>query len=184
MTVFTSAIMTLPMVPTAQAYKGGLPKENYDMFVGGDIIPILPVDVSTQGNIQFGRYDAYAPVVFIGWDLIAPWTPQQSLMGTGTYEIEYKINTNTMKGAVHLKTEISVPGGTFEGEMKWIGGLVLESDDTVDLNNVKWNTIWHGTGAYDGWTIIQNMNGIPGAVNGHDLFFIFNCHLVKPQTIS
>ena len=88
-----------------------------------------------------------------------------------------------MKGVVHLETVVTLPGGTFEGIMFWIGDLELagETDpypNTLDLVEVKWHTFWKGTGAYDGWKITQNFNTHPPWTSGMDM--PGNMHLTKP----
>ena len=163
------AMLALPMVSAVQAWGWNPPSEVYDdLLVGGMIYPDEPVEVTvrTWRNIQWGRYTANAPFVFIGWDFPEGGGPTEHfLIGSGEYSICYTINTNTGKGVVHLKTVTTIgapfPAGTFEGSMFWIGDLSLLEDDTVDLNdagNWNWYTYWRGTGAYEGWTITQNFD--------------------------
>ena len=175
-TAFTLVAMTLPMISTAQAWQGGIPTEIYDdLQVWGMIKPDYNPVPEVRGNIQYASYTAqcYAgmsPVKWIGifWDDGA-----QSLTGNATYEIDYKINLNTMHGVVRLKTVVTLPDGTFEGDMFWNGELQFRSDylDTVNLVSGMWHVFWRGTSAYDGWTIVMNMNGHPDN-------FVSSVHLI------
>ena len=173
MTVLTLAVMTLPMIPTAQAGGWNPHSEVYDdLVVGGAIFPDEPVEVKvrTLGNIQCGKYSANAPMVFIGWDWPESGPTEHFLYASGEYVISYSINTDTGVGIAILKTKITLgvmtpddksDDGTFTGKMYWIGDLSILEDDTVDLNPAgqwDWHTYWRGTGAYAGWTITQNFD--------------------------
>jgi hypothetical protein len=194
MTIFTLVVVTLPMIPTAQAVKGGIPTENYDdVKIWGFLLPVEDAtDVYVRGNVQYGRYTARSFTSMIGgvewiaifWDGV-PMVDAQSLMGTATYDIDYKVNLNTMHGVARLKTVISVPGGTFEGDMFWSGELTFRSDfaNTLNTVGVVWRNILRGTGAYDGWKIGMTVNAIPYMHGAQDAW-VMSCHLIKPQTIA
>jgi hypothetical protein len=194
MTIFTLVVVTLPMIPTAQAVIGGIPTENYDdVKIWGFLLPVEDAtDVYVRGNVQYGRYTARSFTSMIGgvewiaifWDGV-PMVDAQSLMGTATYDIEYKVNLNTMHGVARLKTVISVPGGTFEGDMFWSGELAFRSDfaNTLNTVGVVWRNILRGTGAYDGWKIEMTVNAIPYMHGAQDAW-VMSCHLIKPQTIA
>ena len=203
MSVFTLVIMILPLIPMAQAKKGEIPTEMYrDLMVVGGIKPItLPTDIWERGNIQSASYTAQSfagqwitmlpPFLFPGvsagdqfigfvWN---SWT--ESLMGTATYEVEYTINTETLKGVVYLKTTVKIDSDdAFLGDMFWVGDLILNPDNTVSISQVEgsgnmWHTNWQGIGDYDGWKIIQNMNTNPSwAAVGTGM--AGDCHLIKP----
>jgi len=194
MTIFTLVAVTLPMIPTAQAVIGGIPTENYDdVKIWGFLLPVEDAtDVYVRGNVQYGRYTARSFTSMIGgvewiaifWDGV-PMVDAQSLMGTATYDIDYKVNLNTMHGVARLKTVISVPGGTFEGDMFWSGELAFRSDfaNTLNTVGVVWRNILRGTGAYDGWKIGMTVNAIPYMHGAQDAW-VMSCHLIKPQTIA
>ena len=194
MTIFTLVVVTLPMIPTAQAVIGGIPTENYDdVKIWGFLLPVEDAtDVYVRGNVQYGRYTARSFTSMIGgvewiaifWDGV-PMVDAQSLMGTATYDIDYKVNLNTMHGVARLKTVISVPGGTFEGDMFWSGELAFRSDfaNTLNTVGVVWRNILRGTGAYDGWKIGMTVNAIPYMHGAQDAW-VMSCHLIKPQTIA
>jgi hypothetical protein len=177
------AMLALPMISTAQALKGGVPTEIYhDLRVGGMIIPDYNPVPEVRGNIQYAEYTAHCDMVRIRWDFIGD-DPQQMLVGTATYVIEYKINLDTMKGVAHVKTEVTVGGSTFEGEMIWVGDLVFNPyfpAAVMPYGDVKWHTFWKGTNAYDGWTIIQNMNFNPPWTNIMASESAGDNHLIKP----
>ena len=202
MSVFTLVVMILPLVPIAQAKKGGIPTEMYrDLWVFGGIRPDgSPTDILERGNIQSASYTAHS---FAGpWiTSLPPWLfPDvsdgdqfvgfvwggwmESLIGTATYEIEYTINTKTFKGVVHLKTTVKIDSeDAFLGDMFWVGDLILNPDKTVSISQVpgsgnKWHTNWQGTGDYEGWKIIQNMNANPPWTIGMDM--AGDTHLIKP----
>ena len=195
--VLAVAMLALPMLPTAQAWKGGTPREIYhDLFVLGSLVPDYNPVPEMVGNIQYATYTAQSYHFIFGykwlgifWDFIGT-APQQRLDGTATYEIDYKINPKTMKGVVHLKTVVTLgadtPGdlsddGTFEGVMIWVGVLEFGEEpyqDTVNVERLKWHTFWKGTGAYEGWTIAQNMHSNPPWSSGLDM--PGNLHLLKP----
>ncbi len=192
MTVFTLVVMTLPMIPAAQANEGGVPVENYDdVKVWGYLLPVEDAtDVSVLGNVQYGRYYAESfnnPArqykwIGIFWDGI-PFQGAQSLMGIASSEADYKVNLNTMHGVVHFKTVITVSGGTFEGDTFWNGEFAFRSDyeNTLNIVNGMWHNSYRGTGAYDGWKIEMSINSRPLA-NGAQEAWIISCHLIKPQT--
>jgi hypothetical protein len=181
--VLTLAVvmLALPMVSSVQAKPGGISTEIFhDVMIYGMIIPDGPAtDVVMRGNIQYGRYTAQSwgsdptnptivfPGIAITWGgvlFVDPTT--QILLGTATFDIDYKINTKTMKGVVHLATVMTLTGGTFEGDIFLTGELLLLPDNTLSINtNVGEDAMLHGffkgTGAYEGWTIVQNMNANP-----------------------
>ena len=180
--LLTVAMLALPMVSIAQAKPGGLPTEIFhDVMIYGMILPDEPiaVDVTARGNIQYGSYTAQSwgsdptnptivfPGIAITWGgvlFVDPTT--QILLGTATFDVDYKINTKTMKGVVHLTTVMTLTGGTFEGDIFLTGELLLLPDNTLSINtNVGEDAMLHGffkgTGAYEGWTIVQNMNANP-----------------------
>ena len=200
------AMLALPMVSVAQAKPVGVPTEIFhDVMIWGIILPDIPaeVDVMVQGNIQYGRYTAqcygtdgvnWFPGVWISYDG-EMMVDAQLLSGTATYDVDYKINTNTLKGVVHLAALITLgemtpdtsDDGTFEGDIFLIGELLLLPDDTVSIpvpqgENSMWHAFFKGTGAYEGWTIVQNMNANPpwfepiltGSIVAGD------SHLIKP----
>ncbi|MFN2128287.1 MAG: hypothetical protein ACK2TU_10555 [Anaerolineales bacterium] len=210
--LLTVAMLALPMVSIAQAKPGGLPTEIFhDVMIYGMIIPNGPAtDVVMRGNIQYGRYTAQSwgsdpanpttlfPAVAITWGgvlFVDPTT--QILVGLATFDVDYKINTNTMKGAVHLAAEITLgemtpdtsDDGTFEGDIFLIGELLLQPDDTVSIGtltngeDVMWHGFFKGTGAYDGWTIVQNVNANPPwfeYIPPGTIVVAGNSHLIKP----
>ena len=179
------AMLALPMISAVQALEGGVPTEIFhDLRVGGMIVPDYNPEPEVRGNIQYAEYTAHCDMVSIRWDFI-DGTPQQMLTGTATYAIEYKINLNTMKGVVHVKTEVTVGGSTFEGEIIWVGDLVFNTYFPAAVmpnvfGGVKWHTVWKGTGAYDGWTIIQNINLNPPWTNMMTYEIAGDNHLIKP----
>jgi hypothetical protein len=182
-------MLALPMISIAQAKPEGTPTEIFhDVMIYGMIIPDGPAtDVVMHGSIQYGRYTAESwgsdpadpttlfPAVAITWGgvlFVDPTT--QILVGLATFDVDYKINTNTMKGVVHLAAEITLgemtpdtsDDGTFEGDIFMTGELLLLPDNTLSINtNVGEDAMLHGffkgTGAYEGWTIVQNMNANP-----------------------
>jgi hypothetical protein len=179
------AMLALPIISAVQALEGGVPTEIFhDLRVGGMIIPDYNPEPEVQGNIQYAEYTAHCDMVSIRWDYIGG-TPQQMLTGTATYAIEYKINLNTMKGVVHVKPEVTVGGSTFEGEIIWVGDLVFNPQFPATVlpnvfGGVKWHTVWKGTGAYDGWKIIQNININPPWTNMMTYEIAGDNHLIKP----
>jgi hypothetical protein len=175
MTVFTLVVMTLPMIPAAQACRCRRPTEVYDdLFVWGDSVPDSPADVwPLWGNKQCGRYTAHSSFVQILWDrdLSLPTTPKYHgiLNGVGEYIFSYTFNRDTGKGIATIKTKVTIGAftpeteddGTFEGYKIWVGDLTLLEDGTVVLNDAghwNWYTYWRGTKAYAGWTITQNFD--------------------------
>jgi len=176
------AMLAFPTISIVQAKPGGVPTEIFhDLMIYGMILPDEPVevDITVRGNIQYGSYTAQSwgsdptnptivfPGIAITWDgVLFVDPPPQLLMGTATYDVDYKINTKTMKGVVHLATVMTLPGGTFEGDIFLTGELLLLPDNTLSINtNVGEDAMLHGffkgTGAYEGWTIVQNMNANP-----------------------
>ena len=86
------------------------------------------------------------------------------LIGTATFDVDYKINTDTMKGVVHLATVMTLPGGTFEGDIFLIGELLLLPNSTLSIGTIVGeDAMLHGffKGAYEEWTIVQNINAKP-----------------------
>ena len=175
-------MLALPMISIAQAKPGGIPTEIYhDVMIWGVIFADGPaMDVVVRGNMQYGRYTAQSwgtapnggpwfPAVAISWGgvlFVDPTT--QVVVGTATFDVDYKININTMKGLVHLATVMTLPGGTFEGDIFLIGELLLLPDGTVSIpgflggdENSMRHDFFKGTGAYEGWTIVQNINANP-----------------------
>ena len=182
-------MLALPMISIAQAKPGGISTEIFhDVMIYGMIIPNGPAtDVVMRGNIQYGRYTAQSwgsdpanpttlfPAVAITWGgvlFVDPTT--QILVGLATFDVDYKINTNTMKGVVHLAAEITLgemtpdtsDDGTFEGDIFLIGELLLLPDNTLSVfttvgEDAMLHGFFKGTGAYEGWTIVQNMNANP-----------------------
>ena len=181
--VLTLAVvmLALPMVSSVQAKPGGISTEIFhDVMIYGMIIPDGPAtDVVMRGNIQYGRYTAQSwgsdptnptivfPGIAITWGgvlFVDPTT--QVVVGLATFDVDYKINTKTMKGVVHLATVMTLPGGTFEGDIFLIGELLLLPDNTLSVfttvgEDAMLHGFFKGTGAYEGWTIVQNMNANP-----------------------
>ena len=141
--------------------------------------------------MQYAEYTAHCNTVTIRWDFIEG-TPQNIMTGSATYVIEYKVNLKTKEtiilypdtpmefeaaicqGVAHIKTKVTLTGGTFEGEMSYVGKLLLMPSGAIySGSDRKWHTFWKGTDAYEGWTIIQNMNG-------HPTESVTNNHLIKP----
>jgi hypothetical protein len=184
------AMLALPMLPIAQAVQGGTPREIYhDLRVLGQLIPDYDPVPQMQGNMKCAEYTAHCAPVYILWDYdSAAGSPPYwgRLMGPATYKISYKINPNTMKGVVRLETKVTLPGGTFEGDMMWVGEMEVWDDgegnnpypNALQPENIKWHTFWKGTGAYEGWTILQDFNRIPPWVSGSD--YAGDIHLIKP----
>jgi hypothetical protein len=183
MTVFTLVVMTLPMIQTAQACRWRKPSEIYDdleMF-GGCYWTCSDVDVCEWRNIQCGRYTADGPAL-ICWDCTSsPCDPMvdTKLIGSGTYDVAYTINLNTMKGVVYVKSLLTLGAttpedasddGTLRGYTYWIGELTLNPNDIANLDSGNFYSLLRGTGAYAGWTITQNMqfeNGAWAASNNY-----------------
>ena len=191
MSFFALVVMMLPLIPMAEAKKGGVPTEMYrDLMVWGSIIPDgSPAleDIWERGNIQSASYTAQSyymgsPGIGIFWDgPFMAWNEQR--FGTAIYEIEYTINTETMRGVVHIWTEVDLGDGGFVGDMFWVGKLQwrIDYDDTVRMVNTgMWHSGWQGTGAYDGWKIIQNMNANPPWTDTMMGIMAGDCHLIKP----
>jgi hypothetical protein len=182
-------MLALPMISIAQAKPEGTPTEIFhDVMIYGMIIPDGPAtDVVMHGSIQYGRYTAESwgsdpvdptivfPGIAITWGgvlFVDPTT--QVVVGLATFDVDYKINTNTMKGVVHLAAEITLgemtpdtsDDGTFEGDIFLIGELLLLPDNTLSVfttvgEDAMLHGFFKGTGAYAGWTIVQNMNANP-----------------------
>jgi hypothetical protein len=182
-------MLALPMISIAQAKPEGTQTEIFhDVMIYGMIIPDGPAtDVVMRGNIQYGRYTAESwgsdptdpttlfPGIAITWGgvlFVDPTT--QVVVGLATFDVDYKINTNTMKGVVHLAAEITLgemtpdtsDDGTFEGDIFLIGELLLLPDNTLSVfttvgEDAMLHGFFKGTGAYEGWTIVQNMNANP-----------------------
>ena len=185
------AMLALPMISIVQAKKGGIPTETFhDLTVGGLIVADYLPDPEVRGNMQYAEYTAHCDTVTIRWDFIEG-TPQNTKTVTATYVIEYKVNLKTKEpttittpygpieaalcqGVAHIKTIVTLDGGTFEGEMIWVGKLLLMPSGVIySGSDCKWHTFWKGTDAYEGWIIIQNMNG-------HPTESVVNNHLIKP----
>ena len=204
-------MLALPMISIAQAKPEGTPTEIFhDVMIYGMIIPDGPAtDVVMHGSIQYGRYTAESwgsapadpttlfPAVAITWGgvlFVDPTT--QILVGLATFDVDYKINTNTMKGVVHLAAEITLgemtpdtsDDGTFEGDVFLIGELLLLPDNTLSVfttvgEDAMLHGFFKGTGAYEGWTIVQNMNANPSwfeYIPPGTWVVARNSHLVKP----
>jgi len=181
MTVFTLVVMTLPLIPAAQAYGWEKkPEDIYEVDVSGLIIPDGVVDFWQTRKWQFGKYTAHSELMgspgveefSIAWDT-------KELVGTEILWISYKIDLDSLdgdplpfdggklcQGIVDFKVEITFEGGKFKGHMQWVGDLVLKPDNTVRLpynfppminegGASAWYTYWQGTGAYAGWKITQ-----------------------------
>jgi hypothetical protein len=211
--LLTVAMLALPMVSIAQAKPVGVPTEIFhDVMIYGMILPDEPiaVDVTARGNIQYGSYTAQSwgsdptdptivfPAVAITWGgvlFVDPTT--QVIVGLATFDVDYKINTETMKGVVHLAAEITLgemtpdtsDDGKFEGDIFMIGELLLQPDDTVSIGtltngeDVMWHGFFKGTGAYEGWTIVQNVNANPPwfeYIPPGTIVVAGNSHLIKP----
>ena len=184
------AMLALPMISIAQAKPGGTPAENYqDLQIWGFVLPASPVDIDVKGKMQYGTYNAksYAgmmPVVeWVGifWNGV-PLQGAESLMGTATFEVEYKINTDTGMGVVHISGVFTVPGGTFEGDLLWVGEFALNADNTLYVAKIMWHAVYHGTGDYEGWKIVVNNNGRPSWGGPPAYMFAGSNHLLKPQS--
>ena len=196
------AMLVLSMASVAQAKPQGIPTEIFhDVMIYGLILPDTPtdVDVMVQGNIQYGRYTAQSwgqdpnnptivfPAVAITWGgvlFVDPTT--QILQGTAALDVDYKINTNTLKGVVHMATVMTLPGGNFEGDIFLMGELLLLPDNTLSIGiseDLMWHGLFKGTDAYEGWTIVQNMNANPPwfeYIPPATWVVAGNSHLVKP----
>jgi hypothetical protein len=193
------AMLVLPMVSVAHAKPGGIPTEIFhDVMIWGVIFPDGPADVVVRGNLQYGRYTGQSygtidngatwfPAIVISYDGIL-MVDAEVLIGTATFDVDYKINTDTMKGVVHLATVMTLPGGTFEGDIFLIGDLLLLPDGTVSITtligeDLVWHGFFKGTGAYDGWTIVQNMNANPPwfeFIPPGTMIVAGDSHLIKP----
>ena len=180
MTVFTLVVMTLPMIPTAQAYGWEKSENTYDFdFTSAVIVADSEVAFRETRNWLFGKYTAHSEPYpnptgiekfSIAWD-------NEELVGTEILWVSYKIDSDSLygntfdggkfcQGIVDFKVEITFEGGKFKGHMQWVGDLVLKPDNTVRLpynfppminegGASAWYTYWQGTGAYAGWKITQ-----------------------------
>jgi hypothetical protein len=187
MTVFTLVVMTLPMIPTAQAWGWRRPTEIYrDVEIFGTCYwTYSDADVWEWRNTKYGRYTANG-YAFICWDCASsPCNPMvdTKLIGSGTYDVDYTINLNTMKGVIHIKSLITLGAttpedpsddGTFEGHEFLIGELTLDSNDIANLDSGNFYSLLRGTGAYAGWTIVRKMQFENGA------WAASNNYLIKP----
>lgn len=182
MTVFTLVVMTLPMIPTAQACRWRRPTETYDdLQIWGSIVPDGPAEVWKWRNIQYGRYTAHSEAVdyltgeLTGFHMIAimwngtypPAVCDTILYGHATFDVCYRINLDTMKGVAHLKTVITpgtwnidgsefYPGdGAFVGHKLHTGDLVLDENGTIP---------WDGwmTGTWTGHTLLRGTGEYAG----------------------
>jgi hypothetical protein len=198
------AILSLPIISIVQAKSGGVPTEIFhDVMIYGIIVPDGSADVEVRGNIQYGRYTAQSwgsnpadpttlfPAVAITWGgVLFVDVDTQIVVGLATLDVDYKINTKTMKGEVHLATVMTLPGGTFEGNIFLIGELLLLPDGTVSIpgflggnDNSMWHGFFKGTGAYEGWTIVQNINANPqwfDFIPPATTIVAGDSHLIKP----
>ena len=180
MTVLTLVIMTLPMIPAAQAYGWEKSENTYAFTVTSGLIVADEgeVDFREARNWDFGKYTAHSEN-FIGDELFSiSWNDGTThvLEGTEVLLVSYKINSDSYdgdtidggklcQGIVNFKVEITFEGGKFKGHMQWVGDLVLKPDNTVRLpytfapfneaGSYAWYTYWQGTGAYSGWKITQ-----------------------------
>jgi hypothetical protein len=188
MTVLTLVVITLPMIPTAQAKKGGIPTENYqDLQIWGFVLPDSTVEINANGKMQYGTYTVKsynnmmksAEWIAIFWNG-QPFVDAAMLSGTASGILEYKINTDTGMGVAHVSFVITVPGGTFEGDMVLVGEFDLNADNTLNVVKVMWHAVYDGTGDYEGWRIVTNNNGRPSW--SVPPFFAGSSHLVKPES--
>ena len=181
------AMLALPMISAVQAKLGGIPAENYqDLQIWGFVLPVSPVDVDVKGEMQYGTYTAKSfllgdEYVGIFWNGV-PMVDAESLEGTGTVVVEYKINTKTGMGVAHSWVVFTLPGGTFEGDILWVGKLALAPDNTLLVVKVMWHAVYHGTGDYEGWKIVVNNNGRPSWGGPPAYMFAGSNHLLKPQS--
>jgi hypothetical protein len=187
MTVFTLVVMTLPMIPTAQAKKGGIPTENYqDLQIWGVVLPDSTVEINVNGKMQYGTYIVKSYDMMMNeWIAIfwngQPFVDAEMLSGTASGLLEYKINTDTGMGVAYVSFVITIPGeGTFEGDMVWVGEFALNADNSLNVVKVMWHAVYDGTGTYEGWRIVTNSNGRPSW--SVPPLFAGSSHLLKPES--
>jgi hypothetical protein len=183
------AMLALPMISAVQAKEGGIPAENYqDLQIWGFVLADGPADIDVNGKIQYGTYttkmyNSMTPdVEWVGifWNGV-PFVDAESLMGTATGDVEYKINTDTGMGVVHISVVITVPEGTFEGDVLWVGEFALAPDNTLYFVKIMWHAVYDGTGDYEGWKIVINSNGRPSWGPPTSYTFAGSSHLLKPK---
>ena len=184
------AILVLPMISAVQAKEGGTPAENYqDLQIYGFVLADGPADIEVNGKMQYGTYTTTSytsmtpDVEWVGifWNGV-PMVDAESLMGTSTGVVEYKINTDTGMGVAHSWVVFTLPGGTFEGDMLWVGEFALALDNTLLVVKVMWHAVYDGTGDYEGWKIVVNQNGRPSWGGPPAYMFAGSNHLLKPQS--
>ena len=184
------AMLALPMISAVQAKEGGTPAENYqDLQIYGFVLADGPADIEVNGKMQYGTYTTTSytsmtpDVEWVGifWNGV-PMVDAESLMGTSTGVVEYKINTDTGMGVAHSWVVFTLPGGTFEGDMLWVGEFALALDNTLLVVKVMWHAVYDGTGDYEGWKIVVNQNGRPSWGGPPAYMFAGSNHLLKPQS--
>ena len=184
------AMLALPMISAVQAKEGGTPAENYqDLQIYGFVLADGPADIEVNGKTQYGTYTTTSytsmtpDVEWVGifWNGV-PMVDAESLMGTSTGVVEYKINTDTGMGVAHSWVVFTLPGGTFEGDMLWVGEFALAPDNTLLVVKVMWHAVYDGTGDYEGWKIVVNQNGRPSWGGPPAYMFAGSNHLLKPQS--
>lgn len=163
-----------------------LPKLFHDLQMWGYIVVDGDVTTEEKGKMQYGTYMAKSinPYTTIEWFAFfwngVPMHGAKTLMGTASFEFEYKINTDTKMGTLRAWCVYTVPGGTFEGEMLCVGELSLNADDSITIVKVMVTGTYHGTGAYEGWKITQNQNGRPSWSNPALNMLAGSNHLLIP----
>jgi hypothetical protein len=121
-------------------------------------IPPPPEEVWTSGNVQHGRGFTG------GW---ASWGIEGdgvSLSGSlETYYGDYNVNLENGHGIIRRKMVITFDGGTFEGNNIQHGIIQMMGGVFPALVDGTVHAIFHGTGDYQGWTLVVTVEQ-PGSI--------------------
>jgi hypothetical protein len=107
----------------------------------------------TEGGTRHGRDFTYGFTTYIITG------PGINLVGTSSSTFDANINLKNGKGTWQFESTIVFPGGTFEGQI-WYGGTwVINGDQPTPVGaDLVQRGVWHGTGAYRGWTFKLEMD--------------------------
>lgn len=130
-------------------------------FVRTGAFSTLPSDVwTTDGDTYHSRGSLY------GFNSYKVTGPGVNLVGSSQSVVDQNFNNNTNVGNVHYDGNIVFPDGTFEGVTNVRGTFrdylsknypgMLAPNDTVSKG------MYHGTGAYQGWTLVVEGNYVNG----------------------
>jgi hypothetical protein len=82
------------------------------------------------------------------------------------------LNLKTGIGHIQYDSTLVFPGGTFEGVINYRGTCIIGPNGGIRLTDGHSRGVWHGTGDYQGWTLVRTQARPPPPGQPHGYLLI------------